>query len=86
MAVHARVLAGKMISIGARDEAGELFVAELLELLGRDGAPGPESAGDHFGERPYVIDWMVPERMRTTATMFPGPRSYSHSSVSWHGT
>jgi hypothetical protein len=33
-----------------------------------------------------VIDWTVPERKRTTTTMFPAPRSYSHCSVNWHGT
>src|SRR5258705_13485184 len=38
------------------------------------------------GTRPYLIDCTTPARKRTTATRFPGPRSYSHSSTYWQGT
>ena len=32
------------------------------------------------------MDWTLPARKVTVATRLPGPRSYSHCSVSWHGS
>ena len=29
----------------------------------------------YCGERPYTMEWTMPERKRTVATRFPGPRS-----------
>src|SRR4051794_36356374 len=52
MAVDARVLAREIVPIGLRDQAQQLFVAKLVELLGRDRPPDASTAGlslDHRG-------------------------------------
>jgi len=51
VAVRAAVLAGELVAVCARYEAGELVVVELGELLGRDRSPDAQPARFHARPR-----------------------------------